>query len=187
VRADPGKRGEDVADELLVLLAAAQEPAAVALTRVLDRLARAPQLAERYAVERDAIVSETLRLHPPAVAGLRRLAEPRAIVGHRLPAGVVVMVPIPLVHRDPRAFREPDAFRPERWSAAPAPPVYLPFGDGPRRCLGEHLAHTYFESIVPAIMRRVRLRALWPSPERMVLRGTILVPHRSGPVVATLR
>jgi cytochrome P450 len=186
LRADPGKRGEDVADELLVLLAAAQEPPAVALTRVLDRLARAPELAERYAVDGDAIVAETLRLFPPAVAGLRRLAEPRTVAGHRLPAGVVTMVPIPLVHRDPRAFPEPDTFDLERWRAAPAAP-YLPFGEGARRCLGEHLARVYFESIVPAILGRVRLRALWPRPERMVVRGTILVPHRSGPVAATLK
>jgi cytochrome P450 len=186
LRANPGKHGEDVADELLVLLAAAQEPPAVALTRVLDRLARAPELAARYGADRDAIVSETLRLHPPAVAGLRRLAEPRAVAGHRLPAGVVTMVPIPLLHRDARLFSDPDAFRPERWRSAPAP-VYLPFGDGARRCLGEHLAHAYFAAIVPAILQRVRLRALRPRPERMVVRGTILVPHRSGPVVATLR
>jgi cytochrome P450 len=186
LRANPGKHGADVAGELLVLLAAAQEPPAVALTRVLDRLARAPELAARYGADRDAIVSETLRLHPPAVAGLRRLAEPRAVAGHRLPAGVVTMVPIPLLHRDARLFSDPDAFRPERWRSA-APSVYLPFGDGARRCLGEHLAHAYFAAIVPAILQRVRLRALRPRPERMVVRGTILVPHRSGPVVATLR
>jgi cytochrome P450 family 135 len=190
VRARPDRDGEDVADELLVLLAAAQEPAAVALTRVLDRLARGgDELIGRYAgdaADRDAIVRETLRLHPPAVAGLRRLREPRTVAGHRLPAGVVTMVPIPLLHRDPRAFPEPDAFRPGRWTdGAPSAP-FLPFGDGARRCLGEHLACAYFEAIVPAILRRVRIRPLWPAPERMVVRGTILVPHRSTPVTATL-
>jgi cytochrome P450 family 135 len=190
LRADPRRDGAEIADELLVLLAAAQEPPAIALTRLLDRLARGGGgLVERYANddgERDAIVRETLRLHPPAVAGLRRLREPRLVGGHRLPAGVVTMVPIPLLHRDPRAFAEPDAFRPERWRAgAPAAP-FIPFGDGARRCLGEHLAHAYFDAIVPAILRRVRLRAVWPRPERMVVRGTTLVPHRSTPVAATL-
>jgi cytochrome P450 len=192
LRADPRRDGEAVADELLVLLAAAQEPAAVALTRILDRLARGgEQLIDRYTVDasaRDAIVRETLRLHPAAVAGLRRLSEPRAVAGHRLPAGVVTMVPIPLLHRHPRAFPEPDAFRPERWGAggAAAEATFLPFGDGARRCLGEHLARAYFTAIVPAVLRRVRLRALWPAPERMVVRGTILVPHRSTPVVGSL-
>jgi cytochrome P450 len=98
------------------------------------------------------------------------------------------MLPIPLLHRDPRAYAAPDAFRPERWSVGAVPEgAYLPFGDGARRCLGEHLALAYFDAIVPAILRTVRLRAVWPRPERMVLRGTILVPHRSGLAVATLR
>jgi cytochrome P450 len=191
LRADPRADGEDVADALLVLLAAAQEPPAVALTRVLDRLARAGDaLRERYAGDpaaRDAIVRETLRLHPPAVAGLRRLVEPRAIGARRLPAGVVTMVPIPLVHRDPRAFPDPDAFRPERWTGdGAAAALFLPFGDGARRCVGEHLAHAYLAAIVPAVLRRVRLDAVGPRPERMVVRGTILVPRRGGRAGATL-
>ena len=97
------------------------------------------------------------------------------------------MAPIPLLHRDSGAFREPDAFRPERWrNGGQADGTYLPFGHGARRCLGEHLAHAYFDAIVPAILRAVRVRPLRPKPERMVVRGTILVPHRSIPVVATL-
>jgi cytochrome P450 len=181
LRAGPSRSGAEIADELLVLLAAAQEPAAVAVTRVLDRLARSDELAARYAAEGSAIVAETLRLHPAAVAGLRRLDAPRTIAGHPLPAGVVTMAPIPLLHRDPRVFPDPDAFRLGR----PLGTAYLPFGAGARRCLGEALAHVYFAAIVPAVLRRVRLRSLWPTPERMVLRGTILVPHRSTPVIAT--
>jgi cytochrome P450 family 135 len=183
LRAEPRRDGEEVADALLVLLAAAQEPPAVALARVLDRLARAPDLARAYVEgERDATVRETLRLHPPAVAGLRRLVEPRTVAGHRLPAGVVTMAPIPLLQRDPRAFADPDEFRLDR----PPAGVYLPFGHGARRCLGEHLAKAYFDALVPAILATVRLRAVWPRPERMVVRGTILVPHRSGLAVARL-
>src|SRR3954452_14749840 len=74
LRTYPQRTGEEVADELLIVLAAAQEPPAVALARVLDRLGREPELAERFAAgdERAAIVNETLRLHPPAIAGLRR-------------------------------------------------------------------------------------------------------------------
>jgi cytochrome P450 family 135 len=190
VQADPSRPGEDVADELLVLLAEAQEPPAAALTWLLDRLAREPPLRARFAdgapVDRDRVVRETLRLNPPAIAALRRLAAAREVGGHRLPAGVVVMVPIPLLHRDPRAWAEPDAFRPDRWRAGEASrSVFLPFGDGVRRCLGEHMARACFDRLVPAILRRAELRAVWPRPERMVLRGTSLVPQRSG--LVTLR
>jgi cytochrome P450 family 135 len=190
LRADPRRSGTDIADEVLVLLAAAQEPMAVACTRVLDRLGRSPGLEEAFAApaRRAAIVHETLRLDPPVLAGLRRLAEARDVAGHRLPAGAVVMVPIPLVHRDPRAFPRPDAFEPERWTGGTESyGPYLPFGAGLRRCLGEHLARAEIDSVIPAILRRVRLRPVRARPERTVLRGTILVPHRGGPTAATLR
>jgi cytochrome P450 family 135 len=91
------------------------------------------------------------------------------------------MVPIPLLHRDARAFPEPDAFRPQRWLAEAPPGPYLPFGGGARRCLGEHLALAYVDALVRPVLRRVALQPLWPRPER-ILRGTILVPKRSAPM-----
>jgi cytochrome P450 len=186
-----GRSGAEVADELLVVLAAAQEPPAIALTRVLERAAHAPEADAALAAggaPRDAVVRETLRLHPPVLANLRRLAAPREVAGHALPAGAIVMLPIPLLHRDARAFPEPDAFRPERWagSAGEIAP-FAPFGDGARRCVGEYLSQAYFDAVVPAILRRLRLRPVPGEPERMVVRGTTLVPLRSGVAVATLR
>jgi cytochrome P450 len=70
------------------------------------------------------------------------------------------MVPIALAQRDPR--------------------VYMPFGGGPRRCLGEHLATAYANVVVPAVLERRRLRPLLREREPMVLRGTILVPRFSA-------
>jgi len=100
------------------------------------------------------------------------------------PAAVRARV-APVLHRHPGAFPEPDAFRPERWSDGGAPEAtFIPFGGGARRCAGEHLAHAYLDALVPAIVRRVQLRPVWPGGERMVLRGTILVPHRSALVRA---
>jgi cytochrome P450 len=186
LRDEPRLSTAAVIEELLALLMAAQEPAAAALTWLLERLARHPRLADRVASgtrddpTRHAIVRESLRLRPAAIAALRRLTEPRTVAGHRLPAGVVLMVPIPLVHRDPDEYEAPDEFRPDRWLAPSPPTAYWPFGGGARRCIGELLALEYVSTIVPAVLRRVRLRTLWPRPERMVLRGTILVPHRSA-------
>ena len=94
------------------------------------------------------------------------------------------MVPVVLVHRDPTAFPDPDSFRPERFLDAPAGLPHLPFGGGARRCLGEPLAHAEIEAVLPAILRRVRLRPVSPRPERGVVRGTVLVPHRSGLAIA---
>jgi cytochrome P450 len=187
---DPPASTEEILEELVTLLLAAQEPPSIALTWTLDRLARHPELAADYlaagdgAPLRDAVLRETLRLRSPALASLRVLREPFQAGPHLLPAGTATMVPLPLVHRDPRLFPAPERFRPQRWlETDSAPPLFLPFGGGVRRCLGEALALAEVAAIVPAVLATVRLRPLWPREERQVLRGTVLVPHRSVPVL----
>jgi cytochrome P450 len=172
------------AEELMSLVMAAQEPPAIALTWLLDRLGREPDLAESFlaapeGAEADSVVKETLRLQPPASAALRRLTAPRRVGGHELPAGVDVMVPSTLLHRDPRGFADPDDFRPGRWRETPAPDApFFPFGGGARRCVGEHLAHAEIATVVPAFLAAGRIRPLAPEPEPMVQRATVLVPKR---------
>jgi cytochrome P450 len=156
------------------------------------RIAADPALAARLDGDGDddlaaAVVRETLRLHPSAIGVLRRLTAPAEIGGHALAPGTVTMVPIPVLQRDGRYHREPDAFVPQR-HVDPEWPVpdeaMLPFGGGARRCLGEPLAWTQIGAVIPTVLRALTLRVLGPQPEKMVLRGTILVPRRSGLVIA---
>jgi cytochrome P450 len=176
---------EQIVDELISLLMAAQEPPSIALTWILDRLAREPELAASFLADprdrrSDAIVREVLRLRPPASGSLRRLLEPMQVDGHELPAGATVIAPTSLVHRDPRGFRDPSRFEPERWLADITPSwPFFPFGGGARRCVGEPLAHAEIETVVPAVLRTVNLKPLAAEPERMVQRATVLVPQRS--------
>ena len=165
--AEPDQPTAAMVDELLALLMAAQEPAAAALSWLLERVAREPGLARTFGAEphaRTAAVDDTLRVRPAAIAALRRLSAPATMAGHDLPGGVTVMLPIVLLQRDGRTF--------------------MPFGGGGRRCLGEALFRTYVDAIVPTALRSLRLSPAWPAPERMVLRGTILVPHRGALMVA---
>lgn len=185
VGADADLTTEQIVDELMSLLMAAQEPPSIALTWILDRLSREPELAAAYLVDprgerADAIVREVLRLRPPASGSLRRLLEPMEVEGRELPAGATVLAPTSLVHRDPRGFSDPERFESERWlgDAAPSWP-YFPFGGGARRCVGEPLAHAEIETVVPAVLRTVELTPVAPEPERMVQRATVLVPRRS--------
>jgi cytochrome P450 family 135 len=182
---------EEIVDGLLSLLMAAQEPPSIALTWLLDRLAREPQLAEQFAADprsrtADAVVRETLRLRPPASGSLRRLLEPMRVGERELPAGATVLLPTSLLHRDPRTFSDPDRFEPERWLGdnPPAGP-FFPFGGGARRCVGEPLAHAEIETVVPAVLRTLKLSPLAGEPEKMVQRATVLVPQRSLLVRAT--
>ena len=73
-----------------------------------------------------------------------------------------------VTHRNPRFWREPDAFRPERWSngesAALPRGAYFPFGGGNRICIGESFAWTEAVLVLATLARRVRFRALDLSP-----------------------
>jgi cytochrome P450 family 135 len=176
---------EQIVDELMSLLMAAQEPPSIALTWILERLRRETRLEEEFLADprapfSDAVVRETLRLRPPASGALRRLLEPMRVEDQELPRGATVLLPTSLVHRDPRGFRDPDRFQPERWLADITPSwPYFPFGGGARRCVGEPLAHAEIETVIPAIMRTVEVRAVAAEPEPMVQRATVLVPKRS--------
>jgi cytochrome P450 len=192
VSAEPDAGADDLVEELLALLMAAQEPMAAALTWVLLRIAATPGLAERLSDGAGddfagAVVSETLRLHPSAIGVLRTLTAPARLGARALPAGTTTMVPIPFLQRDARYHPDPDAFRPERHLDATAPVpdhAMLPFGGGARRCLGEPLAWTQIGAVVPTVLSTLSLRVVGPQPEKMVLRGTILVPRRGGLVIA---
>ncbi|KAH7946632.1 hypothetical protein HPB52_002214 [Rhipicephalus sanguineus] len=91
------------------------------------------------------IVSETLRLYPTAPR-LERSAVEDCVLGEtgiKIRKGGMVTVPLYALHRDPEFFPEPDAFKPERFSEENAdsikPYTYLPFGAGPRNCIGMRL------------------------------------------------
>ncbi|KAL1441241.1 hypothetical protein MTO96_008663 [Rhipicephalus appendiculatus] len=92
------------------------------------------------------VVSETLRLYPPA-ARLERYATDDYVLGEtgiRVPKNCSVIVPIYAMHHDPALFPDPENFVPERFSdenvESIKPYTYLPFGAGPRNCIGMRLA-----------------------------------------------
>jgi cytochrome P450 len=191
VAAEPGATPGALVEELLALLMAAQEPMAAALTWLLLRVVADPDVHERLRAEGldgsygRAVVLETLRLHPPAIASLRQAVEPLDAGGAVVAPGAVAMVALPLIQRDARYVDDPDAFRPERHLGddEPPPEALLPFGRGARRCLGEALAWTQLRAVLPAVLHAARWRTVGPQPERMVLRATILVPQRGGLVM----
>ena len=159
LRAILERNGYD-ADRLIVVVAAGQEPPSIALTNV------AYEWARRGEALTPSFIAETLRLRPSASAALRH------VDGHDLALSSL------LAHRDPDAFPDPHAFRTDRDYQHP---LYMPFGGGVRRCVGEPLARAQLRAIPPLLPR---LKAVHPRAERMVVRGTVLVPHRSGLVIA---
>jgi cytochrome P450 len=190
LRAEPDLTTEEAVDRLVPLTMAGQEPPASALTWLLDRLIRDDELATRFLADSTgddarAIVNESLRLAPAVHSVVRHLTAELYVGGYRLPPGVTVALPILLLHRDPQVFPDPGEFRPERFADGAAPSSFIPFGGGNRACLGRSLPATELATVLPELLRRRRLRPLARRPERMVVRGTVLVPRRGEVTVAT--
>jgi thromboxane-A synthase/cytochrome P450 family 3 subfamily A len=92
-----------------------------------------------------ACVDEGMRLKPPGSALPRMCEKACAVEGFVIPKGVRVLLALPVVHQDPVHFPEPQAFKPERWldesfRAGLHPAAFLPFGAGPRMCIGYKFA-----------------------------------------------
>ncbi|CAL1286918.1 unnamed protein product [Larinioides sclopetarius] len=96
----------------------------------------------------DNIVSETLRILPPSVRIERHCAMDYELGEQKIPIkkGMIVTIPVYAMHRDPEFFPDPEKFDPDRWSVENKqnmePYIYLPFGLGPRNCVGMRFALT---------------------------------------------
>ncbi|XP_024912145.1 thromboxane-A synthase isoform X2 [Cynoglossus semilaevis] len=92
----------------------------------------------------DMVISEVLRLYPPAFRFPREVSQDCVVGGQFLPKGAILEIPAGFLHHDPEHWPEPEKFIPERFTpeakAGRHPFVYLPFGAGPRNCVGMKLA-----------------------------------------------
>ncbi|MFJ9644025.1 cytochrome P450 [Streptomyces sp. NPDC101206] len=131
--------------------------------RELDGGLRLPTAADlpRLAVT-EGVVKETLRLYPPLWFLERSVDQPTELAGYPLRPGQRVAVSPFVLHRDPRHYDRPTEFRPDRWIDRPADytlPKYafMPFGGGPRTCLGAHFATVAMIVTTAALTSRYRL------------------------------
>jgi cytochrome P450 len=117
-----------------------------------------------------AVVDEALRLYPPAWALSRRSHKPDVVGGHAVPAGTLAIVSPWLVHRRGDSWPDPLGFQPDRFlDAGGAMPGYLPFGQGPRLCIGREFALGQMVVVLSRLLEafHVELPAGWirPVPE----------------------
>jgi cytochrome P450 len=108
------------------------------------------------------VLEEAMRLYPPAHTLGRQPIAADEVSGHRVPAGSTVLIVPWMLHRKPSLWERPDRFEPERFSperAAARPRfTYLPFGAGPRICIGAAFAMEEGILILATIAQRYRLR-----------------------------
>lgn len=168
----------EVFDQCMVSFQAGHETTATALLWWVRLLAEHPEAARRGRLEVDealagrqpgaadppalpwltATLKEAMRLYPPVPALMSRRAIRDLPVGEYLvPRGAMIRITPWVIQRDPRLFDQPDAFRPERFlpdAPAPARGAWLPFGTGPRVCLGQHFALLEMTLIAALLLQR---------------------------------
>jgi cytochrome P450 len=112
----------------------------------------------------DQIVKEALRLYPPIHVGNRMVPRDTEVSNYQLPANTRLMYSIYLTHRDPEQWPEPHSFKPERFDRSlrhgrPAL-AYVPFGGGPRNCIGATFAQVESKVVLARILQRFDLQLL---------------------------
>lgn len=172
-----GRSERAIRDDAMSLLIAGHETSGALLSWTFFCLVGAPDWRDRLAQENGqvlggrppapqdlhampllrAVVEETLRLHPPAYAlFLRRAVEDVELDGITIRKGDLVQITPFTMHRDPRWFTDPERFDPERFLGEPTWPryAYLPFGSGPRVCIGQSFGLMEVCLIVATVLQR---------------------------------
>ncbi|WP_135304281.1 cytochrome P450 [Haloarcula amylovorans] len=125
----------------------------------------------------DSVLTEVLRLYPPAFTTFRQPTRPVTLGGYDIEADAQLTIPQWLVHRDERWYDDPDAFRPERWTdefEAELPDyAYYPFGGGPRHCIGMRFARMEAKLAIATLAQRFRFEAVTEPPLNLAMRITL--------------
>jgi cytochrome P450 len=116
----------------------------------LEQLPRLPLL--------ERVIKESMRVLPPASVMSRVSTEPFQLGPYAMPKGSIVTISPYITHRLPELYPEPRAFKPERWETVDASPYdYIPFGAGPRMCIGASFAMMEIKPVLAMVLQRYRL------------------------------
>lgn len=205
----------EIRDEVSGLLIAGYDTAALTLTWTLYLLSQHPEVEEKALAEilavcggrrpsksdlpalkyTHSVITESRRLYPPAYVMGREATCDVDVGSYRIPKGSQLFMTPWVVHRDPRFYDEPEAFRPERWLepvAAPRPRfAYFPFGGGQHKCIGAQFGMMEVALILAVILPRVRLsrpasQQVTPLPEVFLQPANGLRMHVALREAATL-
>jgi cytochrome P450 len=187
---------EELRDHMFTLLGAGHDTTAAALAWCFERLLRHPEIlicCRQSAAQQDdgyltAVVNETLRVRPVVESAARKLSAPFELGGYRLAAGTMVTASIAAMQRSPKVWEDPLRFAPERFSEQPAPYTLIPFGGGPRRCIGASFAMMEIKTVLRTVLNHVELRAPNVRGERPSrVRSAGIVPARGARAIVTAR
>ena len=172
----------EVMDESRTLFAAGHETTAAALTWTWYLLTTHPAIYQKVQEEADSlghtptyadlprlsyclqVFKEAMRLYPPSYIHLRQALHNVKIGNYLVPKGYHAMIPVYLLHRHPDHFPNPEQFNPDRFTPEREKQLphcaYLPFGAGPRICMGNHFALMQGQLVLATLAQQVTFELL---------------------------
>ncbi len=167
-----GPDDSQLRNETITFLLAGHETTANALTWTFYLISRHPEVERRLLAEltdvlggrtptledvskltyTKLVIQESMRLYPPIWIIERRVIQEDVIGGYTLPAGSAVVISPYALHRHPAFWDRPEEFDPSRFES-PAPAAYIPFGAGPRSCIGSEFAMLEAQLITAMVMQ----------------------------------
>jgi cytochrome P450 len=178
---NPDITDQQIHDEVATFLIGGHETTAIALAWTWYLLGQHPEAERKLAREArhvlggraptfnhvsrlnyaEKVVKESMRLYPPVWFLTRKASEDLELGGYRVRKGTTLVMSMWAMHRDPRFYPGPETFNPERWSSDFADRLpkfaYMPFGAGPRRCIGSRFAMMEATMIIAAVSQAFRL------------------------------
>jgi cytochrome P450 len=194
-----GLTPQEIRDEIVTFIVAGHETVASALAWAWLLLAQHPDMQERIAEEARnaqpwsrasianlpftrAVFDETMRLYPPAWVITRSAKEADVLpCGVSIPSGALVIISPYLLHRHPDVWSRPESFQPDRFLAPYERDAFIPFGAGPRLCIGRDFAYVEGVLMLAMLARAFRVmptstRLPWADPQ------VTIRPHGGAPV-----
>jgi cytochrome P450 len=183
-----GMSDQQVRDEVMTLLLAGHETTALALTWTWYLLSQSPEVEQRLHAELDTVlggqtptvdhlddlpytrmvIQETLRLYPPTFGITRHTIADDEIGGYPVPGNSLIFLTPYYTHRHPTFWEEPERFDPERFtperSVGRPRFAYVPFGSGPRQCIGNAFALMEAQLVLATVAQRSSLRLVPEHP-----------------------
>jgi cytochrome P450 len=161
---DAGLTDDVIRDQMLTMMIAGHDTSTALLAWTFALLGQHPDIHDRVVEEvgtldksplLDQVIKESLRLYPPIHIGNRRIAEEMDFSGDKIPAGERMFHSIYLTHRDPEIWENAESFCPERFAhGRKTPPFsYVPFGGGPRACIGAAFGQAEARIVMSHLLR----------------------------------
>ncbi|MEO8718107.1 MAG: cytochrome P450 [Burkholderiales bacterium] len=200
---------EQLVDNLLTFYLAGHETTANALTWTLYLIARSPEWAQALEAEiarvaggaditaahleqlvlTTQVIKEAMRLYPPVPIMTRQAVVDAQLEGHAIKAGTSLVMPIYAIHRHARRWGQPDAFDPARFAPGREEKIaryqYLPFGAGPRICIGMAFAMLEATAILATLLQHARFAATAHEP--VPVARVTLIPKGGMPLQVSFR